>query len=513
MKQEDKVALKEWESLLQDIEQSTTVDELKSPAEIDKHRLELEADREEWIKFFFPKYARYPFAPFHKKAINRIINNPEWYEVLSWSRELAKSTIVMFIVMYLVLTKKKKNVILASADQKNAIRLLAPYKANLEANGRIKAYYGEQQSLGDWRADEFITLQGVAFRALGAGQSPRGSRAEEVRPDVLLPDDFDTDEGCRNPDIIDQNWDWFEKALYPTRSISEPLLVLWCGNIIAKDCCIVRAGKMADHHDIVNIRDEKGQSTWPEKNTEAFIDRSLSKISMKAVQGEYYNNPISGGSVFKTIKYGKMPPFKRFQYLVIYGDPTQSEKRGTAQNKKGSRKAVWLVGGIGDILYVFKGFIFKGTNYEFLDYFFVLHKHVGGAVPIYCYLENNGFQDPFFRQVFQPSLSKMRKEKGVNLSITPDEERKTDKAVRIEANLEPINREGRLILNENERDDPHMKELENELSFFTMGLSYPADGIDTIEGAKRIIENKMAELLPLEAVPIENQRSQNKKRR
>ena len=37
-----------------------------------------------------------------------------------------------------------------------------------------------------------------------------------------------------------------------------------------------------------------------------------------------------------------------------------------------------------------------------------------------------------------------------------DEEKKTDKATRIEANLEPLNREGNLILNEAERDNPHM---------------------------------------------------------
>ena len=39
-------------------------------------------------------------------CLNRILNNPEWFEVLSWSRELAKSTVVMFCVMYLAMTGK-----------------------------------------------------------------------------------------------------------------------------------------------------------------------------------------------------------------------------------------------------------------------------------------------------------------------------------------------------------------------------------------------------------------------
>ena len=57
---------------------------------------------------FFSEFAKYPFTKFHKKAIKRITTNMEWYEVLSWSRELAKSTIVFMCMMYLVLTGKKK---------------------------------------------------------------------------------------------------------------------------------------------------------------------------------------------------------------------------------------------------------------------------------------------------------------------------------------------------------------------------------------------------------------------
>lgn len=81
--------------------------------------------------------------------------------------------------------------------------------------------------------------------------------------------------------------------------------MIFCGNIIAEDCCIRRAIGMADRTDIVNIRDEKGRSTWPEKNSEEDIDRTLSKISIRAQQGEYFNNPYSEGTVFKEVRWGK----------------------------------------------------------------------------------------------------------------------------------------------------------------------------------------------------------------
>lgn len=112
---------------------------------------------------------------------------------------------------------------------------------------------------------------------------------------LLLVDDFDTDEACRNPDRVNDMWKFWEKAVYGTRDPAVPVLVIFCGNIIAKDCCVTRAGAIADHWDIVNIRDKEGRSTWPEKNSEEAIDETLSKISASAQQTEYFNNPVSEG--------------------------------------------------------------------------------------------------------------------------------------------------------------------------------------------------------------------------
>lgn len=488
MKQSDKLALLDWEKFREDIARATPVDKNMSHADREKHRLYLEAHPIEWIKFFFPNFAKYEFAPFQRRAILRVISNDEWFEVLSWSRELAKSTITMFIVLYLVLTGRKHNIILTSNSKDNAVRLLAPYRATLEANGRIIAYYGRQETIGTWTESEFITKPGAAFRALGAGQSPRGSRNDAVRPDVLIIDDFDTDEDTKNPDIIQKRWEWWENALYPTRSVSEPTLVIFCGNIIAKDCCVIRAGAMADHWDIVNIRDKNGNSTWPEKNTEEHIDRTLSKISRKAAQGEYFNNPISEGEIFQTITYGKVPPLKKFKFLVIYGDPSPGESRA----KKGkSFKAVSLLGKLDGKLYVINERLDKALNAEFIDWYIQLLDYVAGCCPVYCYMENNKLQDPFYQQVFRPLVAKVRKERGISLYIKGDERKKTDKATRIEANLEPMNREGHLILNEAERDNPHMKELEEQFKLFTLSLRYPADGPDAVEGGNCIIDEIM----------------------
>lgn len=507
MKQIDKNALARWEALKESVVRSTPVDTTLSYAEREKHRLQLEERPLEWIIFFFglnnrDEYAE--FADFHKKAIRRITSHDEWFEVLSWSRELSKSTTVCFMVLYLTLTGRKRNVIMASNSNDNAVRLLDIYRAQLECNERIKAYYGIQQNVGAWAEDEFVTRAGVSFRALGAGESPRGSRHGNVRPDVLLVDDFDTDKDCQNPDIVEKKWDWWERALYPTRSISRGTLIVFCGNIIARDCCVTRAGEMADHWDIINIRDRNGCSTWPQKNSEAHIDRTLSKISTRAAQGEYFNNPLSEGEVFKVMTYGRVPPLSRFKFLVIYGDPAPGENK----TKASSTKAAMLLGKLGGTLYVIRAKLDRGLNAEFIDWYVDLLEEVDGKTEVYCYMENNKLQDPFFRQVFLPLVRRVRRERGVNLYIRGDEERKAEKFTRIEANLEPMNREGNLILNQAYKGEEHMKRLEEQFVLLTPRLKFPADGPDCVEGGNRILDT----LLRREEPPVKIHSKTNRKR-
>ena len=479
-----------WDEYVESMRTATPVDISMPEAKKLRMKASLEKEPLEWMRYFFPMYAKYPFASFQKKAIRRILGHPEWFEVLSWSRELAKSTVVMFCVLFLVLTGRKRFVIMASATLAAAERLLAPYRASLEGNARIRFFYGEQAGPGQWTSDFFVTRSGATFMAIGAGSAPRGARTGSVRPDVLLLDDFDTDEECRNPVTLDKKWDWWEKALYPTRAVSEPTLVVFCGNIIARDTCVGRAGARADHWDIVNLVDRDGNSTWPEKNTLEHIARIRSGISQKAFQGEYMNNPVTEGKVFRNLPWGRVPDLSRFRFLVCYGDPAYSNRR----DKSDSMKAVCLMGRLRQTYYIIKCFVARETNASYIDWFFQMKEYVGGRTAVYYCQENNSLQDPFFEQVFKPLLRRANQERGDSLYIRPDNRSKMDKASRIEAALEPLDRNGQWVFNEEERDNPHMTELRDQFSLFEMSLPYPADGPDCVEGAKNIIDGKLREL-------------------
>jgi len=312
--------------------------------------------------------------------------------------------------------------------------------------------------------------------------------------DILIINDVDTDEDCRNPDTIEKKWSWIEKALIGTRSISKPTLIIFLGNIIAEDCCVVRATKTADFVHVVNIRDEDGKSSWPQKNTEEHIDRVLSTISYNAQQQEYFNNPIDEGKVFKEMTYGKVPSMDKFRFLVVYADPSPSNRDRPSVKAKmqNSCKSVVICGCVDQKFYVLKCWVDHTTNSNFIDWMYAARNFIANRAQAYFFIENNTLQDPFYEQVFLPLIyERARAMKMPVLAITPDDRKKPDKYFRIEGNLEPLNRLGLLILNSTEKEDPHMQRLEAQFKSVSAN-SRTMDGPDAVEGGVHIIKNKIS---------------------
>ena len=477
---------KEWEKLGENIRNATPIDLNESVVDKAKRIAYLEKNDEEWFKYYFVNFYSSEPADFHIKATKRIMNNPEWYEVRAWSRENSKSGRTMMEFLKLCLTGQLKNVLLISNSFDNAKRLLLPYKVILEANNRIINDYGKQVKIGSWEAHEFTSLKGFSFRALGAGQSPRGTRQNEYRPDGIIFDDIDTDEECRNADIIKQKIDWIEQAVIPTRSVSGNLRIVVCGNLIANYCCVSEMAKKADCFDVVNIVDKDGNPTWKRNSIEK-INRIKGMVSYNSFQKEYMNNPIIEGTTFKELIWDNCPPLNTCDAIVTYADPATSEKR-----TKGASTKVVVVIGVKDLkYYVYLCFCDNASNSDFVDWLFEANTYlIKNKVDTHrIYIENNSLQAPFYTQVLWPLILKIEREKNINLNVVPDTRKKPDKFERIEGTLEPKNRIGRLIFNKKQESNPHMIRASQQM----LGVSpncKTMDAPDAIEGGVWILERR-----------------------
>lgn len=513
----DRKALAEWEELIKAIRQSSSINPHDTEDECRRRRLKLEADHEAWYKYYCSTYYTSEPAPFHIKNSKRFHASERLYDVKVWSRELAKTGRTMMDVLKACLMGQIRNVLYISNSKDNAVRLLAPIKANLEANQRILQDYGDQQTLGKWEEEEFVTRGGCAFRAIGAGQSPRGTRNENIRPDCVIIDDIDTDEECHNPDRIKKKWKWLEEALIPAMSVSGRYKIVFNGNLIANYCCISEAIEKSKkiqggigHYEIVNIRDAEGRSTWVAKNSEEDIDQFLSLISYASGQKEFFNNPLSEGEVFGEMRWGECPPLSDCRSVVVYADPSPSNSR----NKASSFKAAFIIGESRGVYYIYSGYLDHVTNQAFVRWFYDLRDYAeregGEAVQVRYFIENNKLQDPFYQQVFLPLFAKAAEDWGY-LPLTPDTRAKPEKFDRIEGNLEPLYRAGRLILNIKEKDNPHMTRLVEQFLTLSRAMKAPADGPDCIEGGCFVL-NKMITTIGVNSISMGTRQHNRKKR-
>lgn len=488
----DRDYLELWERYRESYRNDTPVNPLETQTERMARVAYLEKNPEKWFKYYFPKYATAEPNEFHKKATRRLLSHTEWFEVRAWSRELAKSARSMMEISFLALTGQIHNVLLVSNSSENAERLLLPFKAFFEASPRVQQDYGTQPKTGEWTASEFTITRGCAFRALGWGQSPRGTRKGNVRPDFILIDDIDTDEECRNEDTMKKKVDWIEQALIATRSISCPTRILVNGNIIHENCAVRQLGERADVFEIRNIRGEDGRSSWPEKNSEEDIDRVLSLISYESAQKEYFNNPMDGTDTFRDLRTGAIPSLQGC-LTAIYADPSTSNRDVSS----GSCKAVVVVAMKDMTFYICKAWLDTMSNASFVDALFAayLWAKVHKAHDIRLWIENNSLQNPFYEQVILPAIYDKANSTGIFLPVMGDDRAKGDKYTRIEGTLEPLHRTGRLVFNADENEDPHMMRLKAQFRNFSRKQKR-MDGPDAVEGGVF----KLQEQASLEAV-------------
>lgn len=535
MKQNVKAALQEWDAFALGIKKATPVDSNETKAEQKKRVELLFNDWAKWCKFYFPNYCTADFADFQLAYANLVIKNKKIYTTRAWARDHAKSAITMMIVLYLVFKGEAKTVVIASYSQDNAINLLRPYKLQFENNQRLIHDFGPQVSL-NWSEDEFHTNDGTAFYAIGSGQNPRGKRNEEIRPDIIVPDDMDTDEQCRNPERLDNAWKWLTEALFPTMSIKGGRWLM-LGNIIAKDSLMTRAAEVSDSHEQVLIY-KKGTpnpgeiesyeaelNTNPEKNRRKVLEASIKnlkaglvpswrsrfspdecewmiqKIGYFAAQKEYMGNPLVEGKVFKKdwIAYKKFTKLKDYRCLVGYLDP------GFKKTKTSDTKALVLVGLMNAEFHIIRAYCDKAS----------IEEMIGWCYDLDAYVKRNGgsfilkMEEVFLQSLLYKDFNEAAKTRGYPVGVSGDTRKKPEKDARIMATSGDFER-GNVYFNELEKENPHMKRLIEQFLAFMPGINTHKDGPDAYEGARHILL-QLIQAAFTESISIGKRQTNNKR--
>jgi phage terminase large subunit-like protein len=483
MKAKDKEALQDWLAHKQAIERATTIT-IDEDFVAKKKRVDaLSKDVVAFAQYYFPHYCQNDFAQFHKRFFKKAIDNDRIFMTRAWSRAHAKSVCAGVVLpLYLMATGKIKNMLMVSYNESNAIQLLTPIKLELESNQRLVNDYGMLKGLSSWEAGKFVTTTNVSFRALGSGQSPRGTRNQEQRPDFILCDDMDEDELCRNPRRLDQTYDWMIGALYGCFDIVGAGRFIIVNNIIAKDSLLKRAIKVSDDHEQIDIYDKHNNPSWKERFTKEECQYMIDKMGYRLSQREYFNNPISEGKVFKKewFQFKKLPPLHTYNYLIAYLDP------GFKKTSTSDSKALVLVGLLKGEFHIRKVFCGKASVEEMIEWGYACDEYVKSKNASYKFK----MEEVFLQSLLYKDFAEVAKTKGYAVPVSGDTRKKPDKDARIEAMSGYFER-GQVYIDEAIEQDHHCIALVEQFLNFESGVKTLKDGPDATEGAFHLLQQSV----------------------
>ena len=421
-------------------------------------------------------------APFHNAAALKVKNTPNLKAVFKWPRGHAKSThFDIFMPLWLMFQPKRliNFMVIVGKSEDSADRLLGDIQAELQYNKRIIADFGKQMSAGSWTEGEFQTKDGVYFLACGRGQSPRGLRKREARPDYIVIDDLDDDELCRNERRVRELTDWVKEALFGALDVGRGRFIM-VGNLISKTSVLANiCTTKGVHVSEIKAVDNEGNPVWKEKWTKEEAREYADFVGYRAWNKEMMHNPIVEGTVFRQewIRWAKRPAWKNFSEFVLYIDPSWKSK------KSNDTKAAKLWAKQGTNLWHLRAFVRKASVAELVRWCYALYEwSLQQGIAINFYMEASFMQD-----ILLDEFTTEGNNRGYQLPISGDTRKKPDKFQRIEA-ISPLWERGFVFYDQAQKDDPDMQAGLEQLLAFEKGMAGNDDAPDADEGAIYILQ-------------------------
>jgi predicted phage terminase large subunit-like protein len=467
----------------------------ETPSERTERIARLRTDFVAFAQYYFPHYCDADFGWFHQAAATKILADKDIFIVLEWAREHAKSVFAdVMMPMLLYARGELSGMVIASDTQEKAIALLSDLQAEWVSNPRWIADYGELAQHGTWQKGNFATNDGVGFWAFGLGQSPRGIREQQRRPNYCVVDDADNQKRCLNDDLTNQAVQWILEDLYGALGLRGARLVV-AGNRIHRQSILAKiVGDTApdqpkrqgiEHIKVFAIEDPdthaaaalpEGKPAWHERYTAQHFARRFQKIGYRATQREYFHEPIAQGTLFEQtwITWHEIPPLTQVTALVCYCDPS------FAQHQGGDYKAIVSVAltlssdaAATPRYYVLDAWVRRASIGAMVAQLFDCWHQYGERAEYY--VEANAAQSLLLRDFEQESLRR-----NDYFPIRADRRAKPNKTLRIE-NLTPLFERQQIAFNVQHRQNTDMQLLVQQLLAFPQGSH--DDAPDALEGA------------------------------
>ena len=250
----------------------------------------------------------------------------------------AKSTIAEEAIVIKACYREFKNCLIVGSSFDRAAARLHAIRREFEGNELIRELYGDLRGR-PWGDDKIELSTGIVIQALGKGQSLRGIKELDQRPDLIFVDDLEDRLDAIKPEARQKIRDWHDFDLVPA---ADPAYVeRMAATPLHPDALPMRL--MRDPEWIVHkfpiyfMHSETGErtSTWPERFPMSWIDKSEASAKRRGqYQGwraEYMCEAEAPESkAFKKDMFRIEPRVRTWQASYAMFDPARTVKATSA---------------------------------------------------------------------------------------------------------------------------------------------------------------------------------------
>jgi predicted phage terminase large subunit-like protein len=231
-----------------------------------------------FFHIYFARYIRYVTAEFHRQ-IGKDLEDPSvtFLEILAF-RGSAKSTLVRAYVIWAIITRKSRYVLMIGNTETQAGKYLSNIRKALEqtpaGDNLLVNDFGPFKppvaGRDEWQKTSVaIPKYGARIEVYSTGQSIRGQSNADVRPDLIVCDDLEELKKVRFQQNRQQLYDWFKADVMQAGDRGTKIILI--GNLLHSDGIMRRIEKEIKDGDIegifrsYEILDDEGFAMWPGK--------------------------------------------------------------------------------------------------------------------------------------------------------------------------------------------------------------------------------------------------------
>ena len=480
--------LSEYDSHCQKIRKATNVDLGESSTAKNTRIRELKKDYIAWFEFYFPHYAKVKCAKFHRKLAQKIISNRKSKTLAELYRSAAKSVHTgMGIPLYLYVTDELKFMVQFGENSQKAKQLLSSIQAELEYNQKFINDYGQKMGKGNWADGDFLTSDGVRFKALGWEQTARGLREGADRPDYISIDDVDTKKHVNNSEMMDAAIEKINEEIMGCFDASDNSTerLVYSNNNFHKNSITNRL--KADFNKNIKLDKQDGEKsdyyvltvcavvdtinfvpTWPEKASSEYWRKKYNKNPISFLR-EYMHKHIAAGKIFKAdmMQWKEMLKLSLYDALILIGD--------LSYKVNGDFKGLFLIGKIKREYHIIFSFLRQSSRTLAAEWLYDLFEDKKLARYNIRYL----FDGLFAQDEFANDFDAEGDIRGYHIPIVPNKEKYGDKYDHIESSLGKFLRRW-VFWNIKEKESTDQMEALEQYYAFQKGSGYFDDGPDAI---------------------------------